>query len=121
MRHNSHLLPQFVRDYAPDSLWALMIFWFALALRPHRALGKTTALAFGFCVLIECSQLLQPPILVSLRATRIGALVLGHGFLWSDIACYAVGIAVGSLAARVASTHLSAPDLALSRGNEGHA
>ncbi|MEN8216136.1 MAG: DUF2809 domain-containing protein, partial [Pseudomonadota bacterium] len=26
---------------------------------------------------------------------RLGALVLGHGFLWSDLVCYSVGVAMG--------------------------
>jgi hypothetical protein len=34
---------------------------------------------------------------VAVRETRLGALALGQGFLWSDIACYAVGIAVAAV------------------------
>lgn len=35
------------------------------------------------------------PWLDALRHTRAGALALGQGFLWSDLACYAAGIAIG--------------------------
>jgi hypothetical protein len=31
---------------------------------------------------------------------RVGGLVLGYGFLWSDLVCYAVGIGAGVLAER---------------------
>jgi hypothetical protein len=122
VRHNAATFAPFFRNYAPDSLWALMILCLAVTLWPRRSLRVTIAISLGFCILIECSQLLQPPILVTLRATRIGGLVLGRGFLWSDIVCYAVGVALGSLAAhyagRFATRHSSARELALSRGNE---
>ncbi|MFM8818855.1 MAG: DUF2809 domain-containing protein, partial [Phycisphaerales bacterium] len=41
-------------------------------------------------------QLHHAPWIDGIRATRLGALVLGSGFLWSDIACYAVGVAGGA-------------------------
>jgi hypothetical protein len=50
-------------------------------------------LAFAF--VIEFSQMFHTPWLDALRAHRLAALVLGQGFLWSDLACYAAGIAVG--------------------------
>ena len=34
----------------------------------------------------------------ALRATLFGRLVLGPGFLWSDLVCYAAGIAIGVVA-----------------------
>ena len=44
-----------------------------------------------FGVLDEVSQLWHTPIPDSIRSTTIGKLALGLGFMWSDIACYAVG------------------------------
>ena len=41
---------------------------------------------------VEVSQLYQAPWINALRATRIGALALGQGFLWSDVVCYALGV-----------------------------
>ena len=49
---------------------------------------------------IEISQLYQAPWIDATRATRLGGLVLGHGFLWSDMVCYSVGIGVGALIAQ---------------------
>ncbi len=89
--------PHVVATYAGDVLWAVMVFW-ALALVWPRA--RTTALAgaaLGVAFAVEGSQLLQAPWLVTLRATRLGALALGQGFLWSDLACYTVGIAAAAL------------------------
>ncbi len=51
------------------------------------------ALLFSFG--IEFSQLYHAPWIDAVRHTRLGGLVLGFGFLWSDLLCYSVGIAVG--------------------------
>jgi hypothetical protein len=60
---------------------------------------------FAIAVAVEISQRYHVPWLDALRASRLGALVLGQGFLWSDIVCYAVGVTLaavldGILAAR---------------------
>jgi len=43
------------------------------------------------------SQLYHAPWLDAVRATRPGALALGQGFLWSDLACYAAGVGAAAL------------------------
>ena len=55
-------------------------------------LNFPAALAVSF--LIELSQLWHPPFLEALRATTIGGLVLGYGFLRSDLVCYTVGACI---------------------------
>jgi hypothetical protein len=52
-------------------------------------------LALSFSVLIEMSQIYHAPWIDSIRHTTLGGLVLGYGFLWGDLACYAVGIGLG--------------------------
>jgi hypothetical protein len=52
--------------------------------------------AAAFSFLIELSQLYHTPWLDTLRHTRMGALGIGQGFLWSDLACYAVGVLCGA-------------------------
>jgi hypothetical protein len=47
---------------------------------------------------VEVSQLYHAPWIDAIRQTRLGGWVLGFGFLWSDLACYAVGIATGAVA-----------------------
>ncbi len=37
----------------------------------------------------------MPPWIDSVRQTTIGGLILGFGFLWSDLACYAAGVGLG--------------------------
>jgi hypothetical protein len=90
-------LPFFLSAYAPDTLWALLVFLVVLLLRPalptHRAVLFALLLSYG----IELSQLYQVPWINSIRDTRAGGLLLGHGFLWTDLLCYTVGIALGAL------------------------
>ncbi len=94
-RRLGHSLPGFVASYAGDTLWALVIFLgFGLILR--RASTRTVAmLAMSFSVMIEVSQLYHAPWIDSIRHTTMGGLVLGYGFLWGDLTCYAVGVGVG--------------------------
>ncbi len=51
----------------------------------------------AFSVAIELSQLYHAPWIDSIRQTTLGGLILGFGFLWSDLACYAVGVVLGVL------------------------
>lgn len=90
-------LPTVVGDYAGDTLWAAMVFFLAAALWPSTSIGRLAAGALAFAVAIEMSQLYHAPWIDAIRATRAGALVLGFGFLWSDLLCYAVGVALAAL------------------------
>jgi hypothetical protein len=87
----------FVKLYVGDVLWALMVY-FGFALLFHRwAIWAVAAVAYGFSVCIELSQLYHAPWIDNLRATRLGGLVLGFSFVWSDLLCYAVGVCLGIL------------------------
>jgi hypothetical protein len=85
-------LPRFIGAYAGDTLWAVAAYW-ALSVassrinRPLRAL-----LALAIAVTVEVSQLFDPAWLEAIRQTRPGGWLLGFGFLWSDLACYAIGV-----------------------------
>jgi hypothetical protein len=90
-------LPSFLATYAGDTLWALLVFWLLGLVFIAKPSNWVATVALSFCFLIETSQLYQTPWLNSLRATLPGSLVLGHGFLWRDLLCYAVGVALGWL------------------------
>jgi hypothetical protein len=93
-RRYPELFPGFVARYAGDTLWAAMVFWF-LALGWRRAsTGRLAASAVAVAFAVECSQLYHAAWIDSIRETRIGALVLGSNFLWSDLVCYAVGVCI---------------------------
>ncbi|OON69305.1 DUF2809 domain-containing protein [Hymenobacter sp. CRA2] len=88
-------LPAWVGAYAGDALWALMVFWLLSSALPQAKRGRRASAAWLFAVAIEVSQLYHASLLDALRRTTVGALVLGRGFLWSDIVCYTIGIAAG--------------------------
>jgi hypothetical protein len=54
----------------------------------------TISLAIAFAV--EASQAYHAAWIDSIRSTALGGLVLGSGFLWSDLVCYAAGISIAA-------------------------
>lgn len=89
-------LPRFLTDYAGDTLWASLVYLCVLWLGPRLAVPRAALWALGLSVLDELSQLWHPPWLDALRAHTLVALVLGRGFLMSDLVCYAVGVALAA-------------------------
>jgi hypothetical protein len=89
--------PAFVASYAGDTLWALTAFLGVGFLWPRWPTRRVAPVAAAFSAAIELSQLYQSPWINALRRNRIGALALGHGFLWSDLLCYAAGVILGVL------------------------
>jgi hypothetical protein len=79
-----------------------MAFLGVSALAPHARLSRRAATALAIAYLVEISQLYHAPWIDALRLTALGGLMLGFGFLWSDLACYTVGVAGGVLLERVA-------------------
>ena len=100
VRRFSFYLPNWINFYFGDALWALMIFFiFGFVFRARETRCITLgALLFSYS--IEISQLYHSQWIDSLRKTRIGGLVLGYGFLWSDLVSYTVGIGIGILIER---------------------
>ncbi len=96
-RTYSSALPTFISDFAPDTLWALLVFLLVAAMRPGMTAWQTAWIALVFAYVIEFSQLYQAHWISAIRATRLGGLALGHGFLWSDLLCYGIGIGMGAL------------------------
>ena len=102
-RRFAAVMPAFVESYVGDALWAAMVFWLAALAAPR---ARTTHLAVGAlaaATAVEVSQLYHIAWLDAWRATRLGALALGHGFLWTDLACYTGGVATAALLDRVLS------------------
>ena len=57
------------------------------------------SLAFSYG--IEISQLYHAPWIDALRANTLGGLLLGFGFLWSDMVCYMTGVGFGYIMEKV--------------------
>ena len=90
-------LPDFVADYAGDTLWALMVFLMLGWGFPRAPTGVLAMAALGVSFAVEFSQMIEAGWLEGLRETRLGALVLGRGFLASDLGCYLAGVLGGGL------------------------
>lgn len=93
-KYGAHL-PEWMGLYAGDALWAMLVYWLFRLIFPQQKKLKSAIFALAFAYFIEISQLYHAPWIDQLRHTRLGGLVLGFGFLWSDLVCYAIGIAVG--------------------------
>ena len=94
-------LPKLLASYSGDTLWALMVFVGIGFLAPRWSSLRISVVALLFSYTVEFSQLYHAPWIDSLRRYRIGGLILGYGFLWSDMLCYTVGVAVGFLAEKL--------------------
>jgi len=106
-------LPRGIQLYAGDTLWAAAAYISIASLVPAFRRPIVATLALALSVLVEFSQLYHAPWIDSIRSTRIGALLLGHGFLWTDLLCYSVGVllalAVDALLTRATRFALIAP------------
>jgi hypothetical protein len=89
-RHFS-VIPLFIGDI----LWATMVYFIARFLFVKRSMKFALAVGLLFCFAIEFSQLYKAQWINELRHTLFGHLVLGEGFLWSDLLCYLVGVGIG--------------------------
>lgn len=88
-------LPSFLGKYAGDTLWATMVYLGLAFLFNRFNIKKITILSLIFSYGIEISQLYQANWINEIRNTLIGSLILGRGFLFSDLICYTVGIFIG--------------------------
>ena len=90
-------LPQIISSYSGDALWALMVFFLFSFFFNKKSTIFILVISIIFSYGIEISQLYHAPWIDSIRATTLGGLILGFGFLWSDLICYTVGIVIGAI------------------------
>ena len=100
-RHYSIVLPQWVGLYLGDALWALMVFLMLGFLFVEKSTVWIAIAALLFSYGIEISQLYHAPWIDTLRANRLGGLILGFEFLWSDLVCYTMGIGFGFMMEKI--------------------
>ncbi|MBE9460734.1 DUF2809 domain-containing protein [Dyadobacter sp. UP-52] len=96
-RKIAYQLPEFINLYLGDSLWALMIFLMTGFILNKVSTFQAMIIAISFCYLIELSQLYHADWIDNIRSTTLGGLVLGYGFLWSDILAYSIGVGFGAI------------------------
>ena len=88
-------LPEIISLYSGDILWALMVFLLFAFLFNKKSTIFIISWAIIFSYSIEISQLYHAPWIDSIRNTTLSGLILGFGFLWSDLVCYTIGIIIG--------------------------
>lgn len=88
--------PEFIRAYAGDTLWALMVFLALGFIFPRASTIRLATAAMLIAIGVECSQLIDQPAINNFRNTWLGSIIIGHDFMWSDWLCYATGIAAGA-------------------------
>ncbi len=92
--------PLFLRKYGADALWALLVYLLLRFLQPRVKASTSAIIAFVFAAVVEFTQLYHAPWIDTLRATRLGALILGSVFNWPDLLAYAAGSLIGLLIER---------------------
>lgn len=98
-RKQPQWFPTFIATYGGDVLWSAMFFWLFRCIWPAKPLHTIALYTYTFGVAIEVSQLYHAPWIDRLRGTFPGKMILGHGFLWSDLVCYLAGVLLGWLIA----------------------
>lgn len=98
LRYFASYLPVWINLYAGDFLWSFMIFFIFTLIFKRKSVHKVMVLSLIYCYLIEISQIYQAEWINSVRQTAAGHLILGRGFLWSDLISYTAGVlAAGAL------------------------
>jgi glycopeptide antibiotics resistance protein len=100
-RKMSNYIPDIIDLFLGDSLWALMVYLFIRMVFKNLSTNKVVLTGILFCFIIEFSQLYHDDWIDMIRKTTLGGLILGYGFLWSDLAAYLLGIGFGSIIDRI--------------------
>jgi len=98
-RKMPQLFPALISTYGGDTLWASLFFFLFRFIFPATPAFKIAIGTFVFALAIEISQLYHAPWIDQLRHTFLGKMILGSGFLWSDLVCYASGTLIAWLLA----------------------
>ncbi|MEP6987275.1 MAG: DUF2809 domain-containing protein [Chloroflexota bacterium] len=97
----SRLVPQYLPDfyvnYVGDGLWAMAIFFLLGFVFPSASTRRLVIASLAITYAIEFSELYQADWINQLRSIKLIGLILGFTFLWSDLAMYTIGIAIGAL------------------------
>lgn len=96
VRIKANWFPEVFNLYAGDALYAFMMYYI-VCLFTNKAPVYRAIAALLICYVIEFSQLYQAEWINTIRQTLPGRLVLGSGFLYSDLLAYLIGITLAFL------------------------
>lgn len=85
-------LSEYFGKYPGDALWAMMVF-FGWGMIFCRVASATVAvMTLVTCVVVEVLKLDQAPLMVGVRNTPLGHLILGSVFSFENLVAYAIGV-----------------------------
>jgi len=93
IRYKRAWFPDVVNLYLGDILYAFMMFYIVSFIVVHKNKFIRAYIALFICFSIEFLQLYKAEWIVAVRQTLPGKLILGSGFLWSDLIAYMIGVA----------------------------
>ncbi|MBN1988769.1 MAG: DUF2809 domain-containing protein [Bacteroidales bacterium] len=108
-RKLSAYFPDAINLMLGDAIWVAMVFVLVAIALKKSLTGKIAFTSLLFCYAIEITQLYHAPWINSIRATTLGGLALGYGFLWSDLAAYTIGVSVAALMEKLSITLCTKP------------
>lgn len=108
-RRYGSALPTPLSLYGGDTLWAAAVFVSLALLRPAARRWQLAVGAALFSLAVELSQLAHPAWLETLRGWPAAGLLIGYGFVWSDLACYALGIVLALVVDWLGGTRRGGP------------
>ncbi len=79
-----------------DALYASMMYFIVRFFFVKHKVQRVAILGLAICFAIELSQLYQEPWINEIRITLPGRLILGQGFLWTDLLAYVAGIVLAA-------------------------
>ena len=91
-----HTVPV-IGTYGGDAAWAMAAYALVRTCAPRARIDTVMLLAAGMALAVELSQLIDAPWINELRQNAFVALLIGKGFLWSDLAAYLAGIVIAAL------------------------
>jgi len=97
LRSQSNIFPDLINLYLGDIFYALTVHLGAGFLFIRQSSYKNAIIALAFCFIVEISQFYHEPWIDEIRNNRVGGLILGFGFLWSDLLSYTIGVSIGVL------------------------
>lgn len=89
------LSESWIHLYMGDVLWATLFYFVFRFLFVHKTLIFSLLWTILWSFSIEFLQLYHVPWIDNIRNTTLGGLILGFGFLWSDLICYIMGALSG--------------------------
>ena len=92
VRLKKQWFPDIVNLYLGDILYAFMMYYIVSFIAMYKAIKIKAIAALLICFAIELFQLYQAEWINVIRQTLPGRLILGSGFLWSDLLAYCIGV-----------------------------